>query len=168
MHKVCPRPPGAWGGAMTAMPIRIIALFGSRAFFGQERANMHALATLQSEGCQVLCAIRHEEWPELLDLRQRLSIHGLRYAPVQYMDFPRRGWLIRALLRNPVAFAVGNVELARLIGDFRPTHIHAFNQWYLWNFAPAMRRRPLPVIFRAGEMPSLHNAFWRHLWRYVK
>ena len=52
--------------------IRIIALFGARSYFGQERANIETLASLQEKGCAVLCAIRNEDWPELIELR-RLS-----------------------------------------------------------------------------------------------
>lgn len=49
---------------------------------------MDALAALGDEGCEVLCVIRPEAWPELMALREILDA---------------RGWLIRITLHNPPA-----------------------------------------------------------------
>ena len=58
--------------------IRIIALFGARAYFGQERANIETLVSLQEGGCDVVCAIRNEEWPELVEfVRGRIAASGI-------------------------------------------------------------------------------------------
>ena len=72
-------------------PIRIVTLFGARAYFGSERSNVEALSALQAEGCAVLCIIRDEDWPELRELRRRLTERGFEVATAPYMDVPRRG-----------------------------------------------------------------------------
>src|SRR3954464_11357283 len=95
--------------------IRIIALFGARSYFGQERANIETLAALQEQGCAVLCAIRNEEWPELVELRRRLSERGLAWKLFHYTDIPRRGWIIRTIARTPFAYIRANIELSSAI-----------------------------------------------------
>src|SRR5580693_1280718 len=94
--------------------VRILALFGARVLFGQELANIEALAALQEEGCQVLCVIRPEEWPEVL-----------AWSTAPYIDYPIRGWLIHVAIQDPIAFLRGNAALRRILQSFAPTHIHA-------------------------------------------
>src|SRR5688500_18922513 len=77
---------------------KIIAFFGARAFFGSERANIEALAALQSEGCHILCAIRNEDWPELRRLQASLTSRNLVYERFMFIDIPRKGWLTKILL----------------------------------------------------------------------
>jgi glycosyltransferase involved in cell wall biosynthesis len=147
--------------------IRIIALFGARSYFGQERANIETLAALQEQGCAVLCAIRNEEWPELVELRRRLSERGLAWKLFHYTDIPRRGWIIRTIVRSPFAYMRANMELSSAIGEFKATHIHVFNQYYWFNFLIAIIFSGLPAIYRAGDKPTLHNCFWRALWKSI-
>jgi glycosyltransferase involved in cell wall biosynthesis len=153
-------------GKLDAEP-RIVALFGARVFFGQERANVEALAALRDQGCKVLCAVRNEEWPGLIDIRKELSARGLRWERFQYIDIPRKGWFLRTVLRNPYAFVRANIKMVRTAHAFRASHIHAFNQFYLLNFLPAITVIRIPIVYRCGDEPVRHNAAWRLLWRYI-
>ena len=150
-----------------AEPPRILALFGARVLFGQERANIEALAALRDEGCEVLCVIRPEEWPELLAIRKALETRALAWVTAPYIDYPVRGWIIHALIRNPGAYLKGNATLKRVARDFAPTHIHAFNPIHVAAFFGALRILPTPLVYRAGEKPIRHNAFWRAIWRFI-
>jgi glycosyltransferase involved in cell wall biosynthesis len=146
---------------------RIVALFGARVFFGQERANVEALAALHDLGCQVLCAVRNEDWPELVELREELSARGLLWKKFYYLDIPRKGWILRTIFRNPYAFVRANIEMIRTMRCFRVSHIHAFNPFYLLNFIPTIMFSRTPVVYRCGDEPAQHNMLWRTLWRYI-
>jgi glycosyltransferase involved in cell wall biosynthesis len=148
-------------------PPRIVALCGARVFFGQERANVEALAGLRRQGCGVLCAVRNEDWPELVELRKQLSGRGLSWKKFHYIDIPRKGWILRTLVRNPYALVRGNIEMISTIRRFRASHIHAFNPFYFLNFIPAILFCRIPIIYRCGDEPVQHNLLWRALWRYI-
>ncbi len=147
--------------------LRILALFGARVVFGQERANIEVLAALQDEGADVLCVIRPEGWPELLALRGALEARGLAWTPAPYIDLPVRGWRVHVALRNPPAYVKGNAALKRIARDFAPTHIYAFNALYVASFHSALRGLDAPMVYRAGDAPVRHNPVWRALWRFV-
>ena len=149
-----------------ALP-RIVALFGPRVFFGQERANVEALASLHAQGCEVLCAVRHENWTELVELRNELSARGLSWKKFHYIDIPRKGWILRTVLRNPYAFVRANMEMISTIRRFRASHIHAFNPFYFLNFLPAIIFSRVPIVYRCGDEPAQHNRLWRFIWKSI-
>jgi glycosyltransferase involved in cell wall biosynthesis len=148
-------------------PPRIVALFGARVFFGQERANVEALAALRDQGCDVLCAVRSEDWPELVQLRKELSARGLCWKTFHYIDIPRKGWILKTVLRNPYAFIRANLEMINTLRSYHASHIHAFNPFYVLNFIPALTFCRIPIIYRCGDEPAQHNGPWRALWRYI-
>jgi len=147
--------------------LRILALFGARVLFGQERANIEVLAALRDEGAEVLCVIRPEEWPELLAMRGALEARGLAWTPAPYIDFPVRGWFLHVALHGPPAYLKGNAALKRIARAFAPTHIYAFNALYVASFHSALRGLVAPMVYRAGDAPVRHNPVWRALWRFV-
>jgi glycosyltransferase involved in cell wall biosynthesis len=146
---------------------RILALFGARVIFGQERANITALAALRSQGCDVLCVVRPETWPELLELRARLEAEGLAWTTAPYIDYPLRGWLLRVVTHNPGAYLSGNAALRRIAREFGATHIHAFNPLHVAAFYGALRALNIPLVYRAGDKPIRHNPFYRWIWRFI-
>ncbi len=146
---------------------RILALFGARVLFGQERANIEALAALRDEGCEVLCVIRPEDWPELLALSAALGARGLAWITAPYVDYPVRGWLLHVARHNPSAYLKGNAALKRIAQDFAATHIHAFNSLHVAAFFGALRTVRIPLVYRAGDEPTRHNLFYRAVWRFI-
>jgi glycosyltransferase involved in cell wall biosynthesis len=148
-------------------PPRIVALFGARVFFGQERANIEALTALRNLGCTVLCAVRNENWTELIEFQEELSSRGLSWKKFHYIDIPRKGWILRTILRNPYAFARANIEMISTLRKFHASHIHAFNALYFLNFILAIIFCRIPVIYRCGDEPAQHNQPWRVLWKYI-
>ncbi|MCP5148636.1 MAG: glycosyltransferase family 4 protein [Pseudomonadales bacterium] len=144
---------------------RILALFGGAVLFGQERGNIEALASLKEQGCEVLCLVRDEEWS--LHITPALDGCGLQWVKVPYIEhrMPGRMWYV--IFRNPVAFVLANWHFIRIIRVFRPTHIHAFNPLYVLNFMIGLSLVPIPMIYRAGDQPTVHNWIWRALWRFI-
>jgi glycosyltransferase involved in cell wall biosynthesis len=144
---------------------RILALFGSALLLGQERGNIEALAALKDQGCDVLCVIRDETWSVLVPAA--LDARGLRWVKSPYIEHRLPGRLHYIVFRNPLAFVRANWRFFRICRQYRPTHIHAFNQLYVLNFLLGLTVLRSPMIFRAGDEPTVHNRVWRALWRFV-
>jgi glycosyltransferase involved in cell wall biosynthesis len=144
---------------------RILALFGSVLLLGQERGNIEALAALKDQGCDVLCVIRDETWSVLVPAA--LDARRLSWVKAPYIEHRLPGRLHYIMFRNPVAFVRANLRFFRICRAYRPTHIHAFNQLYVFNFVLGLMVLRLPMIFRAGDEPTVHNWIWRALWRFI-
>jgi glycosyltransferase involved in cell wall biosynthesis len=149
---------------MTMQP-RILALFGSAVLFGQERGNIEALAALKEQGYEVLCLVRDEQWSTLIT--PALDERGLVWVKVPYIEHRMPGRLRYVVFRNPVAFIRANWRFMGVVDEFRPTHIHAFNPLYVLNFLLGLTLVQVPMIYRAGDEPTVHNWVWRWLWRFV-
>ena len=149
---------------MSARP-RILALFGARIIFGAERENMESLAALREQGCEVLCLVRDEAWNHAIP--EALAARGLPSAQVPYIDGWLRGWRLHIILRNPVAFVVGNWRFLKIVREFRPTHIHAFNPLYILSFLAGLVLVRTPMVYRSGDRPIRHRRIWRLLWRFI-
>jgi glycosyltransferase involved in cell wall biosynthesis len=144
---------------------RILSLFGSRVMFGAERENIEMLSALRRRGAEVLCLVRHESWN--VAVPAALQARGLAVARAPYLDGWLAGWRLWILLRNPFAFIAGNWRLLRAVRAFQPTHIHAFNPFYVASFLPALWLVRAPLIYRAGDVPVRHRWVWRQIWRLV-
>lgn len=145
--------------------LRILALFGSAALFGAERANIEVLHALKVQGAEVLCLIRDESWSTVIPTE--LDARGIPWRKVPYVEQWRRSRAHIVLLRGPFAFLIANWKLLGAVQDFKPTHIHAFGQLFVANFWLGLTLVHTPIVFRAGDEPALHNRFWRATWRYV-
>jgi glycosyltransferase involved in cell wall biosynthesis len=144
---------------------RILVLFGSAILWGAERANIEALAALKKQGCDVLCLIRDEKWNTLVPLA--LEARGLAWKKVPYIEHRAPGRLLRIIARNPGAFLRANWNFFQIAREFRPTHIHAYGQLFMLNFFIALKLNRTPLVFRAGDEPTLHNPLWRASWRFT-
>ena len=149
---------------MSARP-RILALFGARVIFGAERENMESLAALREQGCEVLCLVRDEAWNHAIP--EALAARGLSSAQVPYIDGWLPGWRLRIILRNPIAFVVGNWRFLKIVREFRPTHIHSFNPLYILSFLAGLVLVRAPMVYRCGDRPIRHRRIWRLLWRFI-
>jgi glycosyltransferase involved in cell wall biosynthesis len=147
-----------------ALP-RILALFGGEVLFGQERGNIEALAALQSQGCEVLCLVRDEA--RYVAITPALDARGLAWLKVPYIEHRMPGRLHYVIFRNPIAFLRANWRFMKVVREFRPTHIHTFNPLYTLNFLIGLTIHRMPMIYRAGDEPTVHNWVWRAIWRFV-
>ena len=71
-------------------------------------------------------------------------------------------------VRNPFAYLLGNLSLRRTMRAFSPTHIHLFNPFYAAAFYETLRSTSIPIVYRAGDAPTVHNVFWRAMWRFIR
>jgi glycosyltransferase involved in cell wall biosynthesis len=55
----------------------------------------------------------------------------------------------------------------QIVREFKPTHIHAFNELYALNFIIGLMLVRIPMVYRAGDEPTVHNWAWRAVWRFI-
>lgn len=145
---------------------RILVLFGNVPLFGQERANIEALDALQQTGCEVLFLIRGE-WTKD-SIQPELNRRNLRFLVVPYFDAVRYGVSFRVWWNNLKGILGGSWQLLRQIRVFRATHIHVGSTANVLNFLPALMLTRLPLVFRAGDVPSQHHLLWRWVWIFAR
>jgi glycosyltransferase involved in cell wall biosynthesis len=144
---------------------RILALFGSAAIFGAERGNLEPLLALKAQGAEILCLIRDEAWSTMVP--PALDVRGITWRKVPYVEQWRRSRIHVVLFRGPWAWIVANWCFLKAVRTFKPTHIHSYSQLFTVNFLLGLMLVRTPLVFRAGDEPTCHNAFWRATWRYV-
>ncbi len=144
---------------------RILVLFGSAAVFGAERGNLEALITLREAGAELLCLVRHEEWCEPVTLA--LDEREIPYRKVPFFHFGRGLKLWVMIFRNPYSVMRANFAFIKAWLVFRPTHIYAYSQLHVLNFIFGLTVLQTPLVYRAGDEPTLHNAFFRWSWYFV-
>lgn len=144
---------------------RILVLFGSDVVFGAERGNVEALRSLKDQGAEILCLIRDENWSTLVP--QFLAAHGLKWQKVPYI-LCRSVPLWSLLFEQPIRFILANIAFLRAVRSFRPTHIHTYGQPFVLNFALGLACVEVPLVYRAGDLPVLHNWVWRLTWWMVR
>jgi len=149
---------------MTMQP-RILALLGGAALFGQERGNIEALRALKEQGCEILCLVRDEQWS--IHIPPALDDQGLAWVKVPYIEHRQAGRLRYFVFRNPVAFIRANWFFMRLVREFQPTHIHACSSSHVFNFLLGLSLIHVPMIYRAGDEPTMHRWVWRAMWWFV-
>lgn len=149
---------------MTPKP-RILVLFGSAVVFGAERGNLEALMVLKDQGAEILCLVRDEIWSTVVP--PALEARAIPFRKVPYIEQWRRSRAHVVLLRGPIAFIVANWRFLQTVSEFKPTHIHAYGQLFVLNFLIGLMLVRTPLIFRAGDEPTMHNFFWRVTWQFV-
>lgn len=148
----------------------IVAIMGSRSFFGAERANIDLLRMMKESGAQVLCVVRDEQWPENLKLQTFLDESGLDWRNCPFASLPQlRYWRYwpNVILENIISLTKGNRRFRKICQEFGATHIHTFNPFMSVSFLLALNKLNLPLIYRCGDYPTYHNKFWRWVWRWL-
>ena len=148
---------------MAIEPPRILVLFGSAVIFGAERGNLEALVALKAQGADVLCLIRDDSHL----ITPALDARGIASRKVPYVEQWRPCRAHKVLLRGPWAWLTANWRFLKAVLEFKPTHIHAYGQLFVANFLIGLWLTNKPLVFRAGDEPTLHNAFWRATWRFT-
>ena len=133
---------------------------------GQERGNIEALLALKEQGCEVLCLIRNEEW--ITRIPEALESQGIAWRKVPFLSAWRHGSSLAELVRNAIIFIGANIMFLYLVRQFRPTHLHVFNQINVLTFIVALSLVRIPVVYRAGDKPTLHHWAWRTVWRFIR
>ncbi len=145
--------------------IRVLALLGSRVLYGMERANIRVFEALKFAGCKVLVVV--EDHPGFPTIPNELTRRHIDFVPAPFAGRRIEGYLLHFLFKNPILFLAGNWKIYKLIREFSPTHIHIPNPFYFMNCMLALNFSDVPVVYRLGDKPALHNLFWRFLWRRI-
>jgi glycosyltransferase involved in cell wall biosynthesis len=144
---------------------RILVLFGSVVLQGAERGNLEALAALRRQGADILCLISDEAWNTIVP--PTLDERGFAWLKVPYSHIGKGLNWYNLLWKNQRRFLQANNAFLRAIREFQPTHIHAYAQSQTFTFCWGLMRTGTPLVYRAGDVPTLHNWFWRVVWRFT-
>ena len=148
-----------------AEPPRVLVLFGSVILFGAERGNLEALVALKRHGAEILCLISDERWNTIVP--PALDVRGFAWRKVGYVQIGKGlGWY-NLLWKNPYRLIQANMAFLRAVRDFHPTHIHGYAESHTANFAWGLMWTRMPLVYRAGDEPTLHHWLWRVVWRFV-
>ena len=144
---------------------RIMALLGGTVLFGQERGNIEALATLRESGYDILCLVCSADADH--QIIPALEARGLKWRKVPYIEHRIPGRLHYTIMANPFRFILANMIFCWEVARFRPAYIHACNPLYVMNFLVGLSVWHIPIIYRAGDQPILHNPIWRLTWAFI-
>lgn len=162
-----PAPPKAYLAGDTTRP-SVIAVFGGRVFFGQERANVEVLSALKDVGCEVTILMRNEKWPEVTAFRDKFHSLGFEVVQQPFADplLLRHSW--RTIWKTIAGLFAPSVTLWKLIAQRPQSVIYLFNTYYGLTILCYLLVIQTPVVYRAGDVPPTHNWFRRMLWGAIR
>jgi glycosyltransferase involved in cell wall biosynthesis len=142
---------------------RVLVLLGNAALHGQERGNIEVFYAAKDVGVDALF-VTHAEWGHA-QIEPALERLGLRWTTLAYAyHFTKRlgplGWV-----RNIGRLLAASWGLWNIIRKYRPTHIHAANQHYLFSVLPALWLTRVPLVYRLGDVPAQHHVLYRIVWK---
>jgi glycosyltransferase involved in cell wall biosynthesis len=143
---------------------RIIVLFGSIPLYGQERGNIEAMRALKESDAAEVLFVTHKQWGHQV-IHPELDRLGLPWTVACYARRFSKEMGVVQWLQNFRDMCIGSWQLSRIVRRFRPTHFHVGNPAFFLNFLPYLLFSRLPLVYRVGDQPSLHNRAYRCLWR---
>lgn len=143
--------------------MRVLVLFGGVPLWGSEKANTKVFEVMRAAGIHSRF-VTNRDWghesiqPELtrLKLEWTVSPFGPRIG---------RGLGVRGWLRVAAGVVGTNRVFMREMRNYRPTHLYAMNPEYVLYASPAILLCRMPLIYRIGDSPQVHNAVRRCWWR---
>ena len=147
------------------METRALVVLGNSALYGQERSNIEVYRALAADGVDSLY-VTHATWGGQ-HIQPYLDRLGLRWTPLEYARHFRKTMKPRDVVRNAGAILRGSWRFWQIARAYRPTHIHVANPHYVLAVLPALLALwRVPVVYRAGDTPTLHHALYRGLLRW--
>mgnify|MGYP006276555531 CR=1 FL=1 len=145
--------------------LRILVIFPNIPLFGQERANIETIFQLKQQGAHVRFLIR-KDWTDRT-IQPELKDRNISFEFMPFLGTVRYGVNLKTWLYNIINFGLASWAVLRHIRAFRATHIHAGSTWAIMNIAPALCITNIPLIFRAGDIPSQHHWLWKLVWSFT-
>lgn len=143
--------------------MRVLVIFGNIPLLGKERGNIQALHVLHESGADVLFAT-NDEWGHMA-IVPAIEAAGMRWLPIRVARPLRRRMSVRDMFKAGRDVVQGWRDLARIIREYRPTHIHVPNEYQsIYNF-PVLLLARRPVVYRLGDEPVASPALLAWLWR---
>jgi len=146
--------------------IRIIVLFGSPFLYGSEKANIDVFSALaEYEHVKILFLIDGKRGKDII--KPYLNEKSLTYVSVPYHFLLRKNMNIKEWIEKLFEILAGSYQLLKCYYKFKPTHLYTSKQEYFLNFFPVLFFLRIPIIYRIGDSPVLHNILYRKLWSYM-
>lgn len=146
----------------------VYALFGGRFLYGQERANIEVLKTLKAEGSNITVLMRNDKAPETRDLKEMFSELGFRTIQVPLADARMVAYNPLFLIDCILGLFVPSFVLSRMRAGRKGSVLYLFNTYYVPSvFLYLLLFKPA-LLYRAGDVPPLHNVFWRAAWGCIR
>lgn len=139
-------------------------LLGSIPLYGQERGNIEVMRALAESGAAEVLFVTHSEWGHQV-IQPELDRLGLPWTVARYAGRFSKGMEIGQWLKNFRDMALGSWQLFRIVRRFEPTHFHVGNPAFFLNFLPCLLISRVPMVYRVGDEPSLHNTAYCVLWQ---
>jgi glycosyltransferase involved in cell wall biosynthesis len=144
-------------------PVRVLVALGNAALFGQERENIEVLRAVREAGVDALF-VTNERWGHH-QIEPYLDRLGLAWTRLRYaLHFTHRLPKTQ-LIPNVVRLGTGSRRFLQVLRSYRPTHVQVANPHYFLCVLPALLLTRTPVVFRLGDVPTVHHALYRQLWR---
>ena len=144
---------------------RVLVLFGGIPLYGQERGNIEAVRAAKEAGLIDALFVTNERWGHL-NIQPELTELCLDWTVAPYCGKFEKGMGWQRWLQSFMIILRASWRLIRIVRSFQPTHIHVFNPLYFLNFLPYLMFTRLPIIYRLGDQPTLHNLFYKALWKF--
>ncbi len=150
---------------MLASQMRILAPIGAVHLFGAERANLEVLESLRDQGASVMLIVRNADYSK--EFRDFVASRGLESRAAHYLETPKPYNKTMPWIDLPVGILRGSAAFLKIHREFKPTHIHSYSQLWVLNFLLGIALVGTPMVYRSGDAPTLHNAVWRAVWRFI-
>ena len=136
---------------------------GGTPLWGSERGNIQVFNALKDVGVEPLFVTHSGEGHR--NIQPALDGLNLPWTTAYYPGRWVKGKGARWLTKRFGNSLQSNVEFYRSVKEFEPTHVHTMNWRYAIDLLPAYKALRVPVVYRAGDVPSLHRKVFRFAWR---
>ena len=146
--------------------VKVLAIFGNVAHYGQERANIQVFSLLKEAGYDILLAVNQQgfHW----HLQPEIEKRGLKYKKVNFPWNYRKTLEYKHIKSMIVNTIKCNRQIKKLIKEFQPDRIHVCNDNHVLGLMPTLYFTKIPIIYRLGDKPSAHlSSFHRFAWKHV-
>ena len=137
-------------------------LFSGIGLYGSERANLEVAKALQRQGLTVRIVVSSASWA--VDMRKHLEREEFDTVTAPFLVIDQKK-SVRGLIANIFRVMKGSVMLLIECFKYRPSHLFCGTQLSILSFYPALRVLSVPLVYRSGDQPILHNRVFRMSWQ---
>lgn len=144
---------------------RVLVVLGTSKVFGRERSNIQVFKCLREVGYKVLFvtdAVRGKA-----ELEPFLAQMGFANRQVHMAGLFSKGMPIGIWLVKIWCLFKGSVEFAKIVRDFRPTHIHLTDSTDFIGIYLGLISTNTVVVYRLGDSPLQDPVIYQWIWRWM-
>jgi glycosyltransferase involved in cell wall biosynthesis len=122
------------------------------------------LEILKAQGCDVLAVVDGHPLSKVMPAE--LAKRHIPYVSAPMIGRRAKGYLMDFLFGNLSRYVRARRQLMGVIAQFRPTGIHVSSP-FGFLLVDAIVSPDLPIVFRIGDKPAIHNLPWQWIWRRI-